>query len=203
MRGRKKLFRVILATICTGSVMAFSGMSASAYALFPGKLEGGIYNRTYAIVQSVPFLDSAIQAFDDWNWVLNDKNNGQGVDFYFHRISGNESTIMLKAQIYICSIDNDRVLYTGLTQSYKDDTLLYPRPYKDFERSTITINEALTPTYNYFQEMRKIIGHEIGHAIGLAHNESDNGTLMYPAWDASTAYCPTLDDISGVRALYQ
>lgn len=49
--------------------------------------------------------------------------------------------------------------------------------------------------------MRKTINHEIGHCVGLAHNESDNGTIMYP-YLTRTAHSPTLDDITGVRAKY-
>lgn len=51
--------------------------------------------------------------------------------------------------------------------------------------------------------MRKIINHEIGHCIGLEENPYDNGTIMYPYWNTCTAYCPTLDDITGVRAKYK
>ena len=200
-RKRNRLFRRMIAMVSIGAVMACAGISASAYELFPGKLEGGIYNRTYAIEEGVPFLDSAKQAIDDWNWVLNAKNDGDGVDFYFHRVSG--VNIIQKATVYIRYVDYPKQTYTGITVSYKEETPLTPIPYTDFERSIITINQAQTPTYNYFQEMRKIIGHEIGHCIGLAHNEKDRGTLMYPDWDVSTAYCPTLDDITGVRAKYQ
>lgn len=197
----KRLIRKVTAVISVGVIMACAGISASAYALFPGKLEGGIYNRTYAIEAGVSFIDCITQAIDDWNWVLNANNDGQGVDFYFHRISG--ENIIQRTQIYIRSQNYSEIPYAGLTVSYKDDSPFLDIPYEDFDRSIITINEAQTPTYNYFQEMRKIIGHEIGHSIGLAHNTSDNGTLMYPGWDVCTAYCPTLDDITGVRVKYQ
>lgn len=198
MRGRKKLFRVILATICTGSVMAFSGMSASAYVVLAGYLEGGVYNRTYAIQGDVPFIDSAVQAFADWNWVLNPDNNGDGVDFYFSRISG--EFIDEKAVIYIYRNYDSSVRYSGLTTFYKGAAV---RPNEtSWEHCEIEINEANEPTYNYFQEMRKIINHEIGHCIGLEENPYDNGTIMYPFWQTCTAYSPTLDDITGVRAKY-
>jgi hypothetical protein len=198
MRGRKKLFRVILATICTGSVMAFSGMSASAYVLLPGRLEGGIYNRTYAIEGDAPFLDSAVQAFADWNWVMNPDNTGDSEDFYFYRISG--ENIQGKAVIYIYQIIDPQERATGITTFYKG-AQIDPKE-TNWEHCGIAINEAKKPTTNYFQEMRKIINHEIGHCIGLEENPYDNGTIMYPYWNTCTAYCPTLDDITGVRAKY-
>ena len=36
----------------------------------------------------------------------------------------------------------------------------------------------------------------------LPLNPYDNGTIMYPFWQTCTAYSPTLDDITGVRAKY-
>lgn len=190
--------RAILATICTASLIAFSGMSASAYVVLAGYLEGGVYNRTYAIQGDVPFIDSAVQAFADWNWVLNPDNNGDGVDFYFSRISG--EFIDEKAVIYIYRNYDSSVRYSGLTTFYKGAAV---RPNEtSWEHCEIEINEANEPTYNYFQEMRKIINHEIGHCIGLEENPYDNGTIMYPFWQTCTAYSPTLDDITGVRAKY-
>ena len=197
-RKRNRLFRRMIAMVSIGAVMACAGISASAYELFPGKLEGGIYNRTYAVESGATYLDSAVQAFDDWNWVLNANNDGEGVDFYFHRISGEE--IYNKAVIYIYSIYDTQEPGTGITHFYTGNEI---DPDRNWEHCYIAINEAKEPTFNYFEEMRKVIGHEIGHCIGLAHNESDNGTLMYPYWQTCTAYCPTLDDITGVRIKYQ
>ncbi len=40
-RKRNRLFRRMIAMVSIGAVMACVGISASAYAIFPGKLEGG------------------------------------------------------------------------------------------------------------------------------------------------------------------
>lgn len=147
----------------------------------------------------LPFEDSIRQAINDWNWVLNPKNDGEGVDFFFYQVSGES------AQKYgdIRFIYRDRPYepYVGLTDFYYAHQMIEPDD-GDYEFTVITINEHWTPTHNYFQEMRKILNHEIGHAVGLAHNPEDNGTIMYPTWNNCTAYVPTLDDITGVRVKY-
>ena len=64
------------------------------------------------------------------------------------------------------------------------------------------------------QLMRRVINHEIGHALGLAHDPRDNGIIMYGQlleepfdeyiydWDSMTATVPTLHDLMGVYLLY-
>ena len=46
-------------------------------------------------------------------------------------------------------------------------------------------------------------GHEIGHALGLYHNENDNGTLMYPYHNTRTAHSPTYDEVQGIWQQYK
>ncbi|MCI8553394.1 MAG: matrixin family metalloprotease [Clostridiales bacterium] len=89
--------------------------------------------------------------------------------------------------------------YAGETVNYYSHNIV-PSNH-DREYVVIRINMCYAPVNN-FEEMRKIINHEIGHALGLAHNRDDNGTLMYPYYDRSTAYVPTRDDLNGIHAIY-
>ena len=69
-------------------------------------------------------------------------------------------------------------------------------------------------TWDYSKEMRKILNHEIGHAVGLKHSNNDIkivnysdlgdvGKLMCPMGNYCTAYVPTRDDVNGVNAIYK
>ncbi|MBQ4616915.1 MAG: matrixin family metalloprotease [Clostridia bacterium] len=64
------------------------------------------------------------------------------------------------------------------------------------------------------QFMRRVVNHEIGHALGLTHDTRDNGILMYgPSYhglctgyvyddDDMTATVPTLHDLIGIYLIY-
>ena len=50
--------------------------------------------------------------------------------------------------------------------------------------------------------MRSIANHEVRHAIGLAHNQTNQGVLMYQGYNVRTAIGPTGDEVRGAKALY-
>jgi len=52
---------------------------------------------------------------------------------------------------------------------------------------------------NSTPEIRRVVAHELGHALGLAHSTSP-AALMYPA--AGSVEAPQSDDIAGIQALY-
>jgi len=81
---------------------------------------------------------------------------------------------------------------------------------KKFDNYAIDHTEAQTHLL-----MKKVASHEIGHALGLAHDSRDNGIIMYGGSDHPicdgytyegpehmTASVPTLHDLMAVYYLY-
>lgn len=98
---------------------------------------------------------------------------------------------------------NDSVVYENA--NWASANIVFSRQYFDS-----TVLEERT-----FQ-MRRTVNHEIGHALGLAHDPRDNGILMYGPGDPSisdfagctysfydaTADVPTMHDLLAVYYLY-
>lgn len=70
------------------------------------------------------------------------------------------------------------------------------------------INRTYTDSYST-NKRRSVITHELGHSIGLAHNNAracDVMAVMYyetqGRYDSCNVYTPRADDITGINALY-
>ena len=187
-----KMKKLLSLEIVAALVVSFSVLPSSAYNLLgSGKLAGGIYNRTYYIgCSSYKYINAFNAAIEDWNWALNPNDNGSGVDFYFRRVNSSAgTTICFWGETRPLDANGKNMLDNG---SYR---------YSNWVHASISFNTARVPENNA-SKMRSIAGHEIGHAIGLAHNQSDNGVLMYQGFVARTAIVPTDDDTAGARAIY-
>ena len=84
-----KMKKLLSLEIVAALVVSFSVLPSSAYNLLgSGKLAGGIYNRTYYIgCSSYKYINAFNAEIEDWNWALNPYDNGNGVDFYFRKVS--------------------------------------------------------------------------------------------------------------------
>lgn len=197
-----KIRKILSFGIVAVMVASYSILPSNAYNLFgSGKLAGGIYNRTYYIgCSSYKYINAFNAAIEDWNWALNPNDNGSGVDFYFRRVNSSAGTTICfwgetrpneswAGETRLLDANGKNMLDNG---SYR---------YSNWVHASISFNTACVPENNA-SKMRSIAGHEIGHAIGLAHNQADNGVLMYQGFIARTAIVPTDDDIAGARAIY-
>ena len=197
-----KIRKILSFGIVAVMVASYSILPSNAYNLFgSGKLAGGIYNRTYYIgCSSYKYINAFNAAIEDWNWALNPYDNGNGVDFYFRRVNSSAGTTICfwgetrpneswAGETRLLDANGKNMLDNG---SYR---------YSNWVHASISFNTARVPENNA-SKMRSIAGHEIGHAIGLAHNQSDNGVLMYQGFVARTAIVPTDDDTAGARAIY-
>ena len=197
-----KIRKILSFGIVAVMVASYSILPSNAYNLFgSGKLAGGIYNRTYYIgCSSYKYINAFNAAIEDWNWALNPNDNGIGVDFYFRRVNSSAGTTICfwgetrpneswAGETRLLDANGKNMLDNG---SYR---------YSNWVHASISFNTARVPENNA-SKMRSIAGHEIGHAIGLAHNQSDNGVLMYQGFVTRTAIVPTDDDTAGARAIY-
>ncbi|TWT36985.1 Matrixin [Posidoniimonas corsicana] len=55
---------------------------------------------------------------------------------------------------------------------------------------------------NDYRQFRNTVMHEVGHALGLLHVESDDSRLLLEPYITTTFDGPQLDDIRGLHALY-
>jgi len=67
---------------------------------------------------------------------------------------------------------------------------LTPLPNGDFQYSGTTT------------DLQQVFEHELGHALGLDHNQNDPNAVMYPRSGPSNASGPDLSDIQAIQSLY-
>ncbi|MFZ4841034.1 matrixin family metalloprotease [Mycetocola saprophilus] len=64
----------------------------------------------------------------------------------------------------------------------------------------VVLNWSYVGSYSAAQR-QGVAAHELGHALGLAHNPSSRAILMYPD-DSRTTSVPANDDRAGINAIY-
>ena len=203
IKNRFKLILIILSVLLT---TALTVNSTLAYVLQAGKLNKGVVNQTYYVgIDNQTLSAECVKAFADWNYAVQNTNETRNMGFSFtrsDRITG--TTIRCWAE------NQTNQEWYGITKFYTLDSKLNATEvehYNNRDYADCIINLRFydwTYTEPTRLQWKSIMAHEIGHALGLLHTNSDGdvGKLMYQGFNVRTATSATRDEVLGIYHKY-
>jgi Matrixin len=196
--GRMVAFITLLGT----SFTLFLPSSASAYNTFNNHvLNGGVGNygnnkRYYYITSSASSYESLIdQAMNEW--IYTTERVGITTPISYRKTTTMSQSVM---DIYAGSYYPSYMGVLGETEFWKYDTKLDPYQ-ENWGWNKIKLNN---PNFNNLNstDRKGTIAHEMGHAFGLAHNNSNPYAIMCQLGYGRKVSNSQADDLHGINYLY-
>ncbi|CUU51201.1 matrixin family metalloprotease [Clostridium beijerinckii] len=192
MRKRNFMLSVL---ICSSMITA-NVVPAFAYNLEGNGLKGGVENVTYYVDSSASGLKNKISlAASSWN--------GTDTPVYLKNVTSSSKSVV---DIYytnsaFSSSDNRNGIVAQTT--YIPDSKNYWTNAKIEVNPTVYDNLTLSDTHGtpVSDAQQGTLAHEMGHAMGLAHN-FDADVLMNQLGGGRKVYTPQADDQDGINSLY-
>ena len=200
-----KKSRIVILSIFFTFMFSMTIYAADYHTWYDRTLNGGVgnygYNNRYYFIDS-----SAINAGNETltvnamnSWIYT--SNIVTTPISFQRTTTKSESIM---DIYNGSYYPAEEYIYGETLFWLSGTRIYPYN-PDGSNWAWTQIHLNTVSFNTLSQQRKqgVIAHEMGHVMGLAHNQ-DWGpiVLMYPYGDELTVSSPTSHDLFGINHLY-
>jgi len=165
---------------------AWSQPESTFYVSIPG--ENGLWEKAFEDAMT-EWGESTVFQYRAYRGIYanpcnnNDRKNGVGFTLTYCGYSWGKATLAITNSTYIGS----RLIETDITFNSNEDWNVYSGPWQSSAWSGIN-------------DFRRVAVHELGHALGLAHEDVVMPSIM--ASHVGNIEIPQIDDISGVAAIY-
>lgn len=155
-------------------------------------------NKRYYYISSsasgqTSYIESAM-----YHWIYTSEDPGVSTPISFRRTYDQNSSVM---DIYLGNFYDESTGYIAETEFYIYSNRVN-QYYENWGWTNIKINN---PVYGYYLtnfQKEGTISHEMGHVMGLDHNNSDQFSIMCQLQYNRLVKAPFPDDLNGINALY-
>ncbi len=204
--NRKKV--LISLFVCLFLFASFTNQ-AGAYQRFYyfGKLNGGVYARTWGITQktytlhgrTVNYYDRVLSAVSNWNGINPTSNSNVDVSLSY-KSDYTSATLRFYVDAY-----GDNGWAASCDHYTSNGTYINPRSTSgNWDHAKLFLNAYYTNYSTYTSSMiTAAAAHEIGHAFGFEDlYGSNDDKLMWWNGDTRTVCGITSDEVTGIRTIY-